>query len=102
MHESESEVALSCPTLSDSMDCSLPVPPPMGFSRQEYWSGVPLNALDLIKNVVQRHIYNTFETAFIVDKLHEEKKIIHCELASLLFSTTKYYHQLESLLNYNN
>ena len=35
----ESEVAQSCPTLSDPMDCSLPG---LGFSRQEYWSGVPL------------------------------------------------------------
>ena len=40
--KSESEVAQSCPTLSDPMDCSLPGPPSMGFSRQEYWSGVPL------------------------------------------------------------
>ena len=38
----ESEVAQSCPTLSDPMDCILPAPPSMGFSRQEYWSGVPL------------------------------------------------------------
>ena len=86
--KSESEVAQSCPTLSDPMDCSLPgssvhgifqarvlewgviayisdqiradqslshvrllaipwtaayqAPLSMGFSRQEYWSGVPL------------------------------------------------------------
>ena len=40
--KSESEVAQSCPTLSDRMDCSLQAPPSMGFSRQEYWSGVPL------------------------------------------------------------
>ena len=84
--ESESEIAQSCPALSDPMDCSLagssihgifpgkstgvgchflfqcmkmkspsPVrllatpwtaayqaPPSVGFSRQEYWSGVPL------------------------------------------------------------
>ena len=39
---SESEVAQSCPTLSDPMDCSLPGSSAMGFSRQEYWSGVPL------------------------------------------------------------
>ena len=39
--ESESEVAQSCPTLCDPMDCSLPVPPSMGFSRQEYWDGLP-------------------------------------------------------------
>ena len=88
--ENESEVAQSCPTLSDPMDCSPPgspvpgilwartpewvaisfssawkwkmkvkslsrvwllvtpwtaayqAPPPVGFSRQQYWSGVPL------------------------------------------------------------
>ena len=38
----ESEIAQSCPTLSDPMDCSLLGPLSMGFSRQEYWSGVPL------------------------------------------------------------
>ena len=38
----ESEVAQSCQTLSDPMDCSPPVSSVHGFSRQEYWSGVPL------------------------------------------------------------
>ena len=38
----ESEVAQSYPTLGDPMDCSLPGSSSMGFSRQEYWSGVPL------------------------------------------------------------
>ena len=37
--KSESEVAQSCQTLPDPMDCSLP------HSRQEYWSGVPLPSL---------------------------------------------------------
>ena len=40
--KSESKVAQSCPTLSDPMDYSLPGPPSIGVSRQEYWSGVPL------------------------------------------------------------
>ena len=41
--ESESEVAQSCPTLCDPVDSSLhQAPPSMGFSRQEYWSGLPL------------------------------------------------------------
>ena len=31
----------SCPTLCDSLDWSLPGPLTMGFSRQEYWSGLP-------------------------------------------------------------
>ena len=50
--KSESEVAQSCPTLDDPMDCSPPGSSTMGFSRQEYWSGVPLpspiNNLDSI------------------------------------------------------
>ena len=40
--QSESEVAQSCPTLCDPGNCSLPGFPSMGFSRQEYWSGLPL------------------------------------------------------------
>ena len=40
--KSESEGAQSFPTLSDPMDCSLPGYSVHGFSRQEYWSGVPL------------------------------------------------------------
>ena len=39
-----SSVAQLCPTRSDPMDCSLPAPPSMGFSRQEYWSGLPLSS----------------------------------------------------------
>ena len=38
----KSEVAQSCLTLSDPMDCSPPGSSAVGFSRQEYWSGVPL------------------------------------------------------------
>ena len=40
--KSESEVSQSCLTLSNPMDYSLPGPLSMGFSRQEYRSGVPL------------------------------------------------------------
>ena len=39
--KSEREVAQSCLTLSDAMDCSPPGSSIHGFSRQEYWSGVP-------------------------------------------------------------
>ena len=47
--KSESEVAQSCLdwTISDPMDCSLPGSSVHGFSRQEYWSGVPLPSLRL-------------------------------------------------------
>ena len=43
--KSEREDAQSCPTLSDPMDCSQQAPPPTGFSRKEYWSGVPLRGM---------------------------------------------------------
>ena len=40
--KSESEVAQSCLTLRDPMDTAYQALPSMGFSRLEYWSGVPL------------------------------------------------------------
>ena len=40
--KSESEVAQSCPTLSDPWTAAYQAPLSMGFSRQEYWSGLPL------------------------------------------------------------
>ena len=50
--KSESEVAQLCTTLSDPMDCShaaaIQAPPSMGFSKKEYWSGVPLPSLYLV------------------------------------------------------
>ena len=42
IRDSDSEVAQSCPTLCDPMDCiAHHAPLSMGFSRQEYWSGLP-------------------------------------------------------------
>ena len=32
----------SCPTLFDTMDCACQAPLSMEFSRQEYWSRLPL------------------------------------------------------------
>ena len=43
--KSESEVAQSCPTLATPWTAAFQAPPSMGFSRQEYWSGVPLLSL---------------------------------------------------------
>ena len=39
--KSEREVAQSCLTHGDPMDCAYQAPPSMGFFRQEYWSGLP-------------------------------------------------------------
>ena len=47
--KSESEVAQSCPTPSDPMDCNPPGSSVHGFSRQEYRSGVPLPSLSKLQ-----------------------------------------------------
>ena len=38
-----SSVTQSCPTLFDPWTVAHQTPPSMGFSRQEYWSGLPLS-----------------------------------------------------------
>ena len=43
--KSEREVAQSCLTLATPWTAAYQAPPPMGFSRQKYWSGVPLPSL---------------------------------------------------------
>ena len=40
--KSESEVAQSCPTLVTPWTAAYQAPPSTGFSRQKYWSGLPL------------------------------------------------------------
>ena len=49
--KSEREVAQSCPTLGESPWTVVhQAPPSMGFSRQEYWSGLPLLSLLVAKS----------------------------------------------------
>ena len=48
--KSEREVAQSCPTLATPWTAAHQAPPSMGFSRQKYWSGVPLPSLPNIPN----------------------------------------------------
>ena len=40
--KSESELAQSCPTPATPWTAAYQAPPSMGFSRQKYWSGLPL------------------------------------------------------------
>ena len=44
--------AKSCQTLCYSMDCTCQAPLSMGFSRQEYWSGLPFPSPKLIHRCV--------------------------------------------------
>ena len=54
--KSESEVAQSCLTLSDPWTAAYQAPPSMGFSRQGYWSGLPLPS----PRTGDRYILNPF------------------------------------------
>ena len=47
---SSSEVTQSCPTLCNPVDCSPPGSSVMGFSRQEYWSGLPFTSAGHLPN----------------------------------------------------
>ena len=49
--KSESDVAQSCPTLSDPMDCSLPGSSVHGIFQAKYWSGVPSPSLNYYTTV---------------------------------------------------
>ena len=59
--KSETEVAQSCPTLATPWTAAYQAPPSMGFSRQEYWSGVPLPSLilGLMRSNHMSHELNT-------------------------------------------
>ena len=55
--KSESEVAQSYATLATPWTAAHQAPPSMGFSRQEYWSGVPLpSPLRLLGTVKERQL----------------------------------------------
>ena len=52
--ESENEVAQSCPTLCDPWTVAHQAPPSMGFSRQEYWSGLPFPSRTQVSHIAGR------------------------------------------------
>ena len=64
--KSESEVAQLCPTLATPWTAACQAPPSMGFSRQEYWSGVPLPSLpDLWDKFFSRIVCCTFPSLLL-------------------------------------
>ena len=89
--KSESEVAQLCPTLSDPMDCSL-ASLPMGFSRQEYWSGVPSPSPGKsigvgCHHLLQARLYdpplNTGQALALTEYIHASECIRYCSAVFL-------------------
>ena len=62
--KSESEAAQSCLTLSDPWTAAYQAPLSMGFSRQEYWSGVPLPSPMALTRTGNIYIYINIEKIF--------------------------------------
>ena len=50
--KSESEVAHPCPTQATPWTAAYQAPPSMVFSRQEYWSGLPLPSLCYVLGII--------------------------------------------------
>ena len=53
--KTESEVIQSCLTLHDPMAVAYQAPPSMGFSRKEYWSGLPCPSPNTPKSLLQHY-----------------------------------------------
>ena len=63
----ESEVAQSCPTLATPQTAAHQSPPSMGFSRQKYWSGVPLPSPQEAGQVVwYSHLFQNFPQFIVI------------------------------------
>ena len=83
---SESEDAQSYLTLNDPMDCSLPTS--MGFSRQEYRSGVPLPSPSQVLLHSSKYAYSALEDPmeahfqFIINKIGIYYEVINKEVLS--------------------
>ena len=81
------EVSQSCPTLGDPMDSSLhQAPPSMGFSRQEYWSGLPQYRTNIIDSV---------DTVRCILDLKVGTKIFH---VNIYYAVAKGLVQLQAML----
>ena len=74
--KSESEVAQSCPTFETPWTAAYQAPPSMGFSRQEYWSGVPLPFKVMLK-ILQARLqqYMNFQMFKLALEKAEEPEI---------------------------
>ena len=69
--KSESEVTQSCPTLATPWTAAYQAPPSMGFSRQEYWSGVPLPSPKSVTSMYQFDIVPLRRSLSFVESYEE-------------------------------
>ena len=88
--KSESEVAQSCPTLSNPMDCSLPGSSVHGFYRQEYWSGVPLPSPKMVATCIINVHHQSVVIFFLWWELYSLSNTQMCNTVLLTKNTMVY------------
>ena len=80
--KSQSEVAQSCQLFTTPQTVTYQAPPSMGFSRQEYWSGVPLASPEMHPRFTvysQLHIQSFQRNLLICHlKTHWVRSVFHC------------------------
>ena len=86
--KSESEVAQLCLTLATPWTAAYQAPPSMGFSRQEYWRGVPLpspNCIIKLSNCCfDLHVYDSYYSWAIFPIFIVFLNILIYEISNLL------------------
>jgi len=105
--KSKSEVAQLCPTVVTPWTAAYQAPPSMGFSRQKYWSGVPLpspmeNSMEVPEKTTKkkRKIELPCDPAIpllgvLSGQNYNSKRYMHPMLILVLFIITKTWKQLK-------
>ena len=98
--KSESEIAQSCPTLATPWTAAYQAPLPMGFSRQEYWSGVSLPSPWLRGRCSLKHLKKERKEVFLlwINKEQKGRGTIHNN--NILLKNSGYYVYLCSFALY--
>ena len=84
--KSESEVSQLCPTLAILWTAAYQAPPSVGFSKQKYWSGVPLPSPISITNYPQILTDLSITSYFVLFIL---KSVIKCKIFRIVHSIDK-------------
>ena len=94
--KSESEVAQSCPTPATPWTAVYQAPPSMGFSRQEYWSGLPFpSPMHESESEVAQScptLCNPMDCSLPGSSVHGIFQAIVLEWAAISFSATLCYN----------
>ena len=81
-------VAQLCPTLQDPMDVAHQAPLSMGFSRQEYWSGLPCPSPGVLPDAGIKPRSPALQVGSLPSELPGKPKVqCICELYTLCYLT---------------